>query len=329
MILVVFSHVCTFGLGTSNQGISLNDFFTQVRMPMFFFISGFVLYKDSVVWNGRQILSFFRKKIPVQLLSPLVFFLIFLHFMNIPLMDAIGERYKAGYWFTYVLFVYYVIYATVRFCFRGKWGHVVAVLVGLFLYAVNWPPVTRLFPFNENWMEVLSIPKWDYFIYFVCGTLVHKNFPLVEKWLDSKWLLPFCILYFFIVNGVKDLIPINIIVLNRTLTLTGLVVLFSFFRNKQAVFSREHAVGRTLQYIGRRTLDIYLIHYFFLPFKMSHWRVFVEYPMPVIEAATALVIAAVIIAFSLIVSNIIRLSPLLAHWMFGAKLPPKTENAPS
>ena len=51
--------------------------------------------------------------------------------------------------------------------------------------------------------------------------------------------------------------------------------------------------------------------------------------MPVVEATVSLVIAGIIIAFSLVISNIIRLSPLLAHWLFGAKLPPKSTNTPS
>ena len=332
MLLVVFGHVVTFSLCTANQGISLNDYFTQVRMPMFFFISGFVLYKASVVWNAKHIIAFFRKKIPVQLLSPFLFFIAYIHFMDIPFFDAVSQQFKAGYWFTYVLLEYYLIYAVVRFCFRGKWGHVVVFLVGLLLYAIEWPPLYDAIPLNNQWKEILSIPKWDYFLYFVLGTLVHKNYPLVQKLLDSKWLLTFCILYYFLVNVFRDMMHLDAlfsVVLDRTLSLTGLVILFSFFRNKQAVFSKERVLGRTLQYVGRRTLDVYLIHYFLIPYGMQFNKVFVEHPMPVIEATVSFVIAAIILAFSLVISNIIRLSPLLAHWLFGAKLPPKTEKATS
>lgn len=325
MLLVVFSHVVASCWHTANLGISLNDFFTQVRMPMFFFISGFVLYKESVVWNGKQIISFFRKKIPVQLLSPFLFFLVYIHFMDIPFSDAVGESAKAGYWFTFVLLEYYLIYAAVRFCFRGKWGHIVVLLVGLLLYAVNWTPFYDAIPLDRHWKEVLSVPKWDYFLYFVLGTLARKNYPLVEKLLDSKWLLACFILYYFLVNTFDDMLPGNVLFVGRTLSLTGLVVLFAFFRNKQNVFSKERFLGRTLQYVGRRTLDIYLIHFFLIPHALSVVRVFHDHPMPVIEATVSFVLAGIIIAFCLVISNIIRLSPLLAHWLFGAKLPPKAQ----
>lgn len=327
MLLVVFNHVVTFCWGAANKGISLNDFFTQVRMPMFFFISGFVLYKDSVVWNGKQVISFFRKKIPVQLLSPFLFFLVYIHFMDIPFYIAAGQRFKAGYWFTYVLLEYYLIYAGVRFCFRGKWRHIIVFLIGLFLYAINWPPLYNAIPIDNYWKEVISIPKWEYFLYFVLGTLVKKNFQLVEKLLDSKWLLPCCIMYYFLVNGFRDMIPVNQSMIGRTLSLTGLVVLFAFFRKKQAVFSSDRAVGRVMQYVGRRTLDVYLIHFFFIPYGLNFVTVFVDHPMPVIEATVSIAISIIIVAFCLTVSNIIRLSPLLAHWLFGAKLPQKSDNS--
>ena len=243
MTLVVFGHVVTFCLCTANQGISLNDYFTQVRMPMFFFVSGFVLYKDSVVWNGKHMIAFFRKKIPVQLLSPLLFFLAYIHFMGFPFSEVVREHTKAGYWFTYVLLEYYLIYAAVQFCFRGKWGHVIALLVGFLLYAIEWPPLYDAIPLNKQWKEILSIPKWDYFLYFVLGTLARKNYPLVEKLLDSKWLLACFILYYFLVNAFDDMLPGDVLFVGRTLSLTGLVVLFAFFRNKQNVFSKERFFG--------------------------------------------------------------------------------------
>ena len=329
MLLVVVNHVVTYCLGSANQGISLNDFFSQVRMPMFFFISGFVLYKDSVVWNGKQIISFFRKKIPVQLLSPFLFFLVYIHYMDIPFFIAIGQRFKAGYWFTFVLLEYYLIYAIVRFCFRGKWGHIIVFLVSLLLYAISWPPLYDAIPIGNYWKEVISIPQWDFFLYFVLGTLVRKNFPLIEKLLDSSWLLLFCILYYFVVNSVRDLMPINQLVLERSLSLTGLVVLFAFFRNKQTVFSNDRVWGRTLQYVGLRTLDVYLIHFFFLPYGLNFVTVFVDRPMPVLEATVSFAISALIIAACLVISNIIRLSPILAHWLFGAKMPSKATEVSS
>ena len=98
------------------------------------------------------------------------------------------------------------------------------------------------------------------------------------------------------------------------------MVLFAFFRSNRSVFSRETRLGRTMQYVGRRTLDIYLIHYFLVPMGLRVVTVFTDHPMPVVEVFVSSVIALLIMAMSLLISNIIRLSPTLAHWFFGAKV---------
>lgn len=320
MILVVFYHVGLYCWNTPLQVESLHKYCLQVRMPLFFFISGFVLYKASVVWNLQQVVKFFRKKIPVQLLAPFVFFLIFIHVKDYPLMESIEHVHKKGYWFTFVLLEYYVFYAGIRFLIRNeKVSSIVLIVLGLILYFMNWDHV----PIPSNIKGILSVGNWHRFLFFVMGTLVKKNFSTVERFLDTKWLLPCCIAYYFIVNAFSDLIPVEHFSspLQLTLTLTGLTILFSFFRNKQDVFKKETTLGNCLQYIGRRTLDVYLIHFFLLPENLSFVTVFVDHPMPIIEATASLAIALIIIAGCLLISNIIRLSPVLAHWVFGAKYP--------
>ena len=129
-----------------------------------------------------------------------------------------------------------------------------------------------------------------------------------------------CALY-FLVNAFRDLITVNDLIVSLSLSLSGLIIVFSFFRKKQNLFTQDKVLGKSLQYIGRRTLDIYLIHYFLIPNNLDIVTVFVDHPMPIIEATASLLVTLLIIAVSLLISNIIRLSPFLAHWMFGAKYP--------
>lgn len=54
-------------------------------MPLFFFISGFVLYKPDVEWNGIMSFKFIAKK-ALQLLVPtLVFISLYIFVYNSPL----------------------------------------------------------------------------------------------------------------------------------------------------------------------------------------------------------------------------------------------------
>lgn len=318
MFLVVFMHV-GYWCFKPPQG-SFHDIFGLVRMPMFFLISGFVLYKAGVVWNTQHIVKFFKKKIPVQLLSPLLFYAVYMHMNDIGFVDGLFDGPKHGYWFTFVLFEYFVIYATVRFFVRNWWGDVILLVIGALMYPFSWTPLKDMIPIPNQVLDFFSFQHLHYFIYFVMGTLTKKYFDTVQRWLDGKWLLPSCILFFFLAIPLSDVNPIDGNIMGAPVSFAGLVMLFSFFRQKQRLFSHETRLGRVFQYVGRRTLDIYLIHYFLVPASLFNVvKVFHENSMPIIEGTASCVIAIIIIAVSLLIGNIIRLSPFLAHWIFGAK----------
>lgn len=318
MILVVLQHVASFCWHVFGNAPSVHEYLIQFRMPMFFFISGFVLFKAGVTWDVQQIIRFFRKKIPVQLLSPFLFFFLYLFVIDQTLIEGISDPAKSGYWFTFVLLEYFIFYAVVRFFVRKTWASsIILLLLGLIFYL----PIQNVLPFSSFTMGTLSVVEWKYFLFFVLGTIVKEHFSRTEALLDSKWLLAICILYYFIVNAFRNLIPVNELVINLTLSLTGLTIVFAFFRKNQSLFSQQTVLGHSLQYIGRRTLDIYLIHYFLIPRNLDFVTVFVDHPMPIIEATVSLLVTLIIIAGCLLISNILRLSPFLAHWLFGAKYP--------
>ena len=100
----------------------------------------------------------------------------------------------------------------------------------------------------------------------------------------------------------------------------GAVLSFAFFRRYEAAFQHTAHIGRALQYIGRRTLDVYLLHFFFLPKNMAVLgNLVMGNGNPTVELFVSLVIALMVIALCLLMSNIFRLSPVLAHWLLGAK----------
>ena len=100
----------------------------------------------------------------------------------------------------------------------------------------------------------------------------------------------------------------------------GIIVVFAFFRKYQACFTSNQLAGKFLQTIGRRTLDIYLLHYFFIPMQMrSAFTIFSEYNLPLIEFVCSLTVAFLIIAVCLGVSAILRTTTTLGYCLFGAK----------
>lgn len=173
----------------------------------------------------------------------------------------------------------------------------------------------------------MGITQWSYFTFFLLGTLVKKHFNYIERCLDGKWLLLCSILFYFLINFYDGYIPDTGFIrtpINLLRTIAGITIIFAFFRKKQTFFSKKYILGKSLQYVGRRTLDIYLLHLFFLPRNLGDaYPVFFEHPMPVIEATASLLVAMIVVVFCLFFSSIIRLSPFLAHYLFGVKLPTK------
>lgn len=321
IFLVVLWHVAVHCWRIPNNVPSIHIYLVQVRMPMFFFISGFVLYKQGVVWNGKQIAAFFKKKIPVQLVATFIFFSVFVHVMHLDMVEQLKNDYKAGYWFTYILFIYYVIYAAVRFCLKNNFADIVLILIGICLYPSNLDSVQHATHIRPDILSILSFTNWRYFIFFVVGSLTRKYFKKAEQLLDGKWFITMCIIVNFIAFClINKFVKVPETLTNVLFSFSGVAILFAFFRKKQDLFSKDRFFGRAIQYTGRRTLDIYFIHYFLLPKSLFYvTKVFIEHPMPIIEAFASSIIAILIVATCLLISNIIRLSPWLAHLLFGVK----------
>ena len=93
---------------------------------------------------------------------------------------------------------------------------------------------------------------------------------------------------------------------------------FSVFRSYQQYFTKLTVIGASLQYIGRRTLDIYLIHFFFMPNVPIIGMFFDKYRHNfVLDTTISVAMALLIIGFCCISSNILRVSPFFKKWLFG------------
>jgi surface polysaccharide O-acyltransferase-like enzyme len=97
-----------------------------------------------------------------------------------------------------------------------------------------------------------------------------------------------------------------------------LTIVFMYFRHYHQYFTRFTVMGRSLQYIGRRTLDIYLIHYLFMPNLPTLGSFFSQYRHNfILDTTVSVFLALLVIGFSIITSNILRVSPFFKKWLFG------------
>ena len=105
MILVVAYHVAQFGFMENEKTSAALPFLVLFRMPLFFFVSGFLAYKANFVWNIKNTLPLVGKKLHVQIIPAVIFLCIFIIFKSKlsfwdGIMTALKSPTKNGYWFT-------------------------------------------------------------------------------------------------------------------------------------------------------------------------------------------------------------------------------------
>ena len=344
MILVVSPHILVFGCSHSlgddfslggNNFLSFNSLFVLFHMPLFFFISGFLLYKKNFEWNLRNIASLIVRKGKMLLIPTLFFLFIYTFITDASFIDCCCKSSKWGYWFTVALFEYFVIYAPYRYICNllGKKNGIDWILIigSLMLYFMVTPSCLRwLNIFDTTVCGIIGLDNLKYFLFFAIGTLVNKHFCNIQMLLDKSLVSGVGILLFFgmciyvLHDGYFSNALITHLFLITSVLITsgflGLMIVFSFFRKYQSAFTSDTVIGKSLQYIGRRTLDIYLLHYFFLPRNLEViGRFFSNNPNQTLELVLSLILALIVIGICLVTSQIIRISPILAHWLFGAK----------
>lgn len=336
MLLVVSVHIyslCYMQGNYKEYGLSYHNFFGLFRMPLFYFISGFVFYKFDRYWDFATIKKFISSKVRVQLFSTLVFFILFCWMYQRGIKYSLFGTLKAGYWFTYVLFVYFVLYIGIdkTICRIGRKKAfsnctiITSFIVGFIIYYITNNDDILLKIFTIKTATLLSVIKWQYFIFFSFGCFIHKYYDDFLKFQKTNYvrggmLLIFvcCTIYIFYQN--YNEIVIHNYILRLIIALLGIVFIMILFKENENHFTSSTKIGNCLQYIGKHTLDIYFIHYFFLPYNLSFVGRWLETnPNPLLEFCISMILALIVIACCLIVSKIIRLSPTLAYLLLGTK----------
>lgn len=115
MLLVIYAHIELFSLNINYiETFTLNRVLILTRMPLFFFISGFILYKSTFLWNFSNTLNFLKKKFMVQIIPTTFFIFIYVICFNQNIKDLFFNPHKNGYWFTYTLFQYFIFYSIIQ-----------------------------------------------------------------------------------------------------------------------------------------------------------------------------------------------------------------------
>ena len=316
MILVVYSHICHFCLGDSLLGFNGTVFL--FRLPCFFMLSGWLFEPVA----QRPFMANVRHKFMVQIVPTFIFLLLlapppeFFH--------QLGAL-KGGYWFTFVLFEFFILYMLI-IRLGKRWAPWVAlvIVIASFIYARYYNSIQSSAVGIQVWMVnglgFMSVALWRFFLFFYIGAWMRRNFEAFIRWTNKPAIIAMITLVFFIVASTPHVDNLWYEILRFYLGgITGMWMVFTCFRLGISWLEKLN-LSKPLQYVGTRTLDIYLLHYFFLPrFLMPYTDQLKAYDSHLIEFLVIMGISLVVLAFSLLASYIIRLSPFLGHYLFGVK----------
>lgn len=337
MILVVANHVSGIGFDQTLKHSSALSFLVLFRMPLFFFVSGFLAYKASQTWNLRELCSLLLKKMRVQIIPTAVFFFLFCLIVCSKFGDSLVSNFhsptKGGYWFTIALlwmFVIYYLFSYAESKLRVRSWIPIAVLfiASLALYETCYLP--KYFAWAQGykgeriqWLSDTCLNQvFMYLPFFLFGVIVRRYWQQAQRIMDSKWFYPIVIAV--VVWATVDYLKLHVLRMAwanipSSLAKFGLlIVVFMYFRHYKEHFAKFTVAGNFLQYIGRRTLDIYLLHFFFMP-NVPAIGSFLSLNKGnfVLDIVLSVVAALVIIGFCVVTSNILRVSPLFRKYLFG------------
>ena len=296
-----------------------NDVSFLFRLPCFFFISGWLFEKTDRQWNYVSIKAIVHHKFMVQIVPTFIFLLLLAPPPEF--FSRLGAT-KGGYWFTFALFEFFLL-TIFSEKYLKKWGVVFALFISVvaFCYDIYYNRYFNNLGLLTDILGFLSFMTWRYFLFFYVGTWVKRHFDVFVIFTSKIWV----VIVTFIAFSVIAILPHSDNVISEYLIfavggILGLTIVFNFFRSFSSFFTKDRWLGRSLQYIGTRTLDIYLLHYFLLPkFLILYKDQLQAYNNKMFEFLVAMILAVIVIGLCLLASYVIRINHFLGHYLFGVR----------
>lgn len=337
IFMVVMGHVITFCVREIDS-TPLFKFIEQIHMPLFFFISGWFGYRTLTASPGKTIANRFKQLIvPMVVMSSLWIFYFNHSGLDSPLKstfaDLWSEQWKNGYWFTLVLFEIIVVQLALNRVFSRFNSFVAklltAVVAWIMLYFINsavgettsnllslnivvsfWPAYISGFlaaGYQQSFNRLLTSNVFITCCFVVAAPLLYLlcwywEFPMISDELRS-----------YIIAGLFH-IPLAIIAIATVKPWA-----------ERAYAATASTATRTIadiwSLLGRKSLAIYLMHYFFL-FNLSALRpMLVDVKLSFVPIFfISAIVAAGIIAVVLMFERIIATSPLLGWLLTGTPI---------
>lgn len=308
ILCVVAGHVLCYDLyGFDNAWTAsrLMQFICTFHVPLFFFLSGIVSVTEIKLGKiPSDIYKRFR-----QLLVP--FFVIgsIYSLWNAGNLSFLTNEYKYGYWYLWVLFVYYVLLYPLALV-KNRFGYWAMILV----YSIIWLVTNHFVSKTPGYLSDLFGLKLivSYFPYYVIGNVV-KKLKLHELLFRNLFIL----IASFSIWMCSSLFTFHY---GNYIVTTAIIIIIMNVCRKVELHTQSY-IKKQLTIIGKNTLFIYCFHYFVI--QMMKTTFFYEYLPKYSNAVWDLIICVlpvlIAVKFSLFIKLVICMDNVLVKYIFNVK----------
>lgn len=258
ILLVVMGHVLACYHNDFNQALSVDSnsmilwkFIYGFHMPLFLFLSGFVFNISSIQISFSNV--FFKiKKNFKRLIVPYVS-------MGVVYFVLLGNT--DGYWYLYVLFIFCTIISLLNWLLgRFKWWN--SSTGSIVLLCVSF--IAKYFLCKLHPYEILPIFDWGHFalFFYFCLGIVFRKHKLDLYIQRNAFVYNLLLISFFISFLSKFRIGFSFPDKLDVYAISATIIIFILFSKVRQ--DCTNVVLRFLNEIGKKTLEIYLLHFFFL-----------------------------------------------------------------
>lgn len=327
MLTVVFIHLMnSIGLGGTQTipGAIIMTFF----MPLFFFISGYFALKDNLsFWDSKGFGSYLLKRVKALLICSVAFYALLFYCRGTSPIGWVNGGFKA-YWFTIALFVMCILYMIsgliAKICKRNisLWIMIGISIVLLGLLGAHKVPYSNIWNIFEGSNVCLFLQFFTFGL--ICRKYNHVFLKLIQNniFITILILIYACAFSITYSSWYPTFTALGSINSSFILSYSGVLLIIIFFYRANSFFeSNASKWSKILCYIGRRTLDIYMIHYFFLP-DLADWHDWLAPNSQILfQLLVGITLTSAIVALCLLVSFCLRCSSFLSNWLFGLRKP--------
>lgn len=321
MYLVVIGHVYVKSFNC--ESIYYNMLCWQIEIPLFFFVSGFL----ASTMLDKPIRQLFADKSLRLVLPALLFLGIYDAVFDLNYCDSLFRNMKDGYWFTLSLFEYIIIFVISDKILRllkisSGVSLLTHALLALFICYIG--AYFRVHHTNQI-VNLLILPELINYPFYIMGYVIfHKRNEIIQDMKSNSFLGLILISLYIVGEIILVKFTFDSLGLLSTLCYTALItsavfIIWYCFDNCGKQFFDQKSV-KFISLIGRRSLDVYFIHYFLLPINLKFIGSFFKtINASFIEFIIAVVIAFFLVITSLLIGSAIRKFPSVSQLLLGTK----------